>query len=127
MSDDYQTPPPVPPAPASPPPATTDGPSDTGKILAGFGYLTGIVALIAILMDPYKNERFVRVHALQALGLWAVSLVASLLNVVPLLGQLIWLVVSVAVFVFAILGAIKAFQGQDYEMPLVYGFIKNYI
>ncbi|MDY0340396.1 MAG: DUF4870 domain-containing protein [Coriobacteriia bacterium] len=127
MSDDFQTPPLAPPAPAGPPPGATDGPSDTGKILAGFGYLTGIVALIAILIDPYKNERFVRVHALQALGLWAVSLIAMVLNVIPLLGQIIWLVASVAVFVFAIIGAIKAFQGQDYEMPVVYGFIKNYI
>lgn len=127
MSDDFQAPPPAPPAPAAPPPGATAGPSDTGKILAGIGYLTGIVALIAILIEPYKDERFVRVHAFQALGLYVVMIVASLLNVIPVLGQIVWLVASIAVFVFAIIGAIKAFQGQEYEMPIVYGFIKNYI
>lgn len=127
MSDDFQTPPPAPPAPPAPAPAGTEGPSDTGKILAGIGYLTGIVALIAILIEPYKDEKFVRQHAFQALALYVVMIAASVLNVIPLLGQIIWLVASIAVFVFAIIGAIKAFQGQEYEMPMVYGFIKNYI
>lgn len=139
MSDDFETPQPAPPAPPAPPeppappappaPASagTEGPSNTGKILAGFGYLTGIVALIAILVDPYKNEKFVRVHALQALALCVVIIVASVLNVIPLLGQIIWLVASIAVFIFAIIGAVKAFQGQRYEMPLIYSLIKNYL
>jgi uncharacterized membrane protein len=121
MSDEFQSP------PAAPPVAGTEGPSDTGKILAGLGYLTGIVALVAILMEPYKNEAFVRLHAFQALALYVVMIVASILNVIPILGQIIWLVAWVAVAVFAIIGCIKAFQGQRYEMPLVYGFIKNYL
>lgn len=126
MSDEFQSPPPAPPV-APPPVAGTEGPSDTGKILAGLGYLTGIVAIVAILMDPYKNERFVRVHAFQAIALYVVMIVASLLNIIPILGQIIWLVASIAVLVFAIIGAIKAFQGQFYEMPMVYGFIKSYV
>ncbi len=128
MSDDFQGTPPTPVAPPPvAPPTGGDGPSDTGKILAGIGYLTGIVALIAILIEPYKNEKFVRLHALQALALYVVMIVASILNVIPLIGQIIWLVAGLAVAVFAIIGAIKAFQGQDYEMPLVYNFIKNYL
>lgn len=127
MSDDYQVPPPAPPAPGAPAPVGNDGPSDTGKLLAGFGYLTGIVALIAILIEPYKNERFVRAHALQALALWVVSFVASLLNAIPIIGTLIWLVLWVGVIVFAIMGAIKAFAGQKYEIPVVYGIIEQYI
>lgn len=126
MSDEFQSPPPAPPM-APPPAASTEGPSDTGKILAGLGYLTGIVAIVAILMDPYKNERFVRVHAFQAIALYVVMIVASLLNIIPILGQIVWLVAWIAVAVFAIIGAIKAFQGQFYEMPMVYGFVKNYI
>jgi len=125
MSDDFQS---TPPAPVAPPPvAGGDAPSDTGKILAGIGYLTGIVALIAILIEPYKNEKFVRQHAFQALALYVVMIVASILNVIPIIGQIIWLVAWIAVAVFAIIGAIKAFQGQTYEMPVVYNFIKNYI
>lgn len=125
MSDEFQSPPPAP--PVAPQGAGTEGPSDTGKILAGLGYLTGIVALVAILMEPYKNEAFVRLHAFQAIGLYVVMIVAGLLNIIPILGQIVWLVASIAVAVFAIIGAIKAFQGQRYEMPMVYGFIKNYL
>jgi uncharacterized membrane protein len=124
MSDDFQS---TPPAPAAPPVSGGDTPSDTGKILAGIGYLTGIVALIAILIEPYKNEKFVRVHAFQALALYVIMVILGVLNVIPIIGQIVWLVGSIAVFVFAIIGAIKAFQGQDYEMPMVYNFIKNYI
>jgi len=126
MSDEFQATPPAPPAPPAPAPAG-DAPSDTGKILAGLGYLTGIVALVAILMEPYKNEKFVRLHAIQALGLYIISIVLGVLNVIPILGQIIWLVGSIAVLVFAIMGAIKAFQGQWYEMPIVYNFVKQYI
>jgi uncharacterized membrane protein len=102
MSDEFQATPPAPPAPPAPAPAG-DAPSDTGKILAGLGYLTGIVALVAILMEPYKNEKFVRLHAIQALGLYIISIVLGVLNVIPILGQIIWLVGSIAVLVFAIM------------------------
>lgn len=137
MSDEFQGTPPAPETPPPPPPAAPPappaapsgaaGPSDTGKILAGLGYLTGIVAIVAILMEPYKDEKFVRQHAFQALALYVIMIVASILNVIPILGQIVWLVASIAVAVFAIIGAVKAFQGQEYEMPLVYGFIKSYI
>lgn len=124
MSDDFQS---TPPAPVAPPSAGGDAPSDTGKILSGLGYLTGIVALVAILIEPYKNERFVRAHAYQALALYIVMIVLGVVNVIPIIGQIVWLVGSIAVLVFAIIGAIKAFQGQNYEMPVVYNFIKQYI
>lgn len=143
MSDEVQgTPPAAPPPPAEVPPsppaeptpppssapaASTEGPSDTGKILSAIGYIIPVVALVAILIDPYKNERFVRHHAIQALGLWVVMFVASIINVLPVLGTIIWAVVGVAVFIVEIMGAIKAFQGEWWEVPLVYGIVKQYI
>lgn len=143
MSDEVQgTPPAAPPPPAEVPPsppaeptpppssapaASTEGPSDTGKILSAIGYIIPVVALVAILIDPYKNERFVRHHAIQALGLWVVMFVASIINVLPVLGTIIWAVVGIAVFIVEIMGAIKAFQGEWWEVPLVYGIVKQYI
>lgn len=124
MSDDFQS---TPPAPVAPPPVGGDVPSDTGKILAGFGYLVGIVALIAILMEPYKNEPFVRQHAIQALALWVISIVLGIVANIPVIGWILGMVVGIAVLVFAIIGAIKAFQGQTYEMPVVYNLVKQYI
>ncbi|MHB1477738.1 MAG: hypothetical protein ACYCXD_09240, partial [Coriobacteriia bacterium] len=89
MSDDYQAPPPVPPAPAAPPPAGGDVPSDTGKILAAIGYLVGIVALIALLIEPYKNERFVKHHAVQALAIWVGWILVSVVSAIPVIGWII--------------------------------------
>jgi len=101
--------------------------SDTSKILAALGYLTGIVALIAILIEPYKNEKFVKFHAIQALGLAVVGIVAGVIAAVPVIGWILSPIVSLVVVVFAIIGAIKAFQGEYYEVPMLYGFVKQYI
>lgn len=132
MSDDFQSTPPAPPtpppvAPVGPPPAGGDAPSDNGKIFAALGYIVWIVALIAILMEPYKNEKFVRHHAMQALGLWVVGIAAGIVSVIPYVGWILGMVMWLAVAVFAIMGAIKAFNNEYWEMPIVYNVVKNYI
>lgn len=136
MSDDFNsTPsaPPAPPAPGAPAPGG-DVPSDTGKLLAALGYIFGVVALIALLMEPYKNERFVKHHAVQAIGLWLAGVVfsvgATIVGIIPIIGWIIALLIglaSIGLFVLAIMGAIKAFQGEMWEMPVLYGIVKSYI
>ncbi|MHB1016570.1 MAG: DUF4870 domain-containing protein [Coriobacteriia bacterium] len=127
MSDDYQAPPPVPPAPAAPPPSSGGAPSDTGKILAALGYLVGIVALIALLIEPYKNEQFVKHHAVQALAVWVGWILVSIVSAIPVIGWIISAVGWVALLVLSIMGAIKAFQSEMWEMPVVYNIVKQYI
>ncbi len=121
MSDEMQSPPPAPPV------AGGDAPSDTGKILAAVGYLVGIVALIAILIEPYKNERFVRHHAIQALGVWVCWILLGIVATIPIIGWIIGAVGWIVLLVISILAAIKAFQGEYYEVPLIYGVVKNHI
>ena len=122
MSD--MTPPPAPPAapPMAPPAPPTGGyvpASENSKILAGIGYIVGIVALVALLIDPYKDEPFVRFHAIQALALWVIVVV---LGWIPFVGWLLWLVVVV----FAIIAAISAFQGKYYEVPVLGALLKGW-
>ncbi|MCX8006851.1 MAG: DUF4870 domain-containing protein [Coriobacteriia bacterium] len=106
----------------------TPGPeSDTSKILAVLGYLTGIVALIALLIEPYKNEKFVRLHAVQALALAVAGMVGSFLVSIPVLGWIAGPIVGVAVLVFAIIGIVKALQGEYYQMPVVYDLVKQFV
>jgi uncharacterized membrane protein len=125
MSDEFQGAPPAPPAYA---PAPGAGPaSDNSKILAGLGYLTGVVALVAILIEPYKDEKWVRLHAIQALALWAGWIVASILFRIPLLGWVLAPVLWLILAVLSIMGAIKAFGGEWWEMPVVHPFIKAYV
>ncbi len=130
MSDDYQAQqPPAPPAPPVMPPASGGGdvPSDTGKILAALGYLVGIVALVAILIEPYKNERFVKHHAIQALAVWVGWILVSVVSVIPVIGWIISAVGWIALLVFSIMGAVKAFQSEMWEMPVIYNIVKQYI
>ncbi|MCL4079498.1 DUF4870 domain-containing protein [Coriobacteriia bacterium Es71-Z0120] len=101
--------------------------SDTSKILAVLGYLTGIVAIIAILIEPYKNEKWLRLHAVQALGLAVVGIVAQIVLAIPVIGWIAGPLVSLAVLVFAILGIIKAWQGEYYEMPVIYDLVKQFV
>lgn len=123
MSDDFQS---TPPAPAAPPPvASGDVPpeGDNGRILAALGYVIWIVALIALLMDPYKDNKWIRQHALQALVLQvAISIVGGALTTI-----LIGFLVLAAGWVYCIVLALKAFKGETFEVPVVTGLIKNYI
>lgn len=138
MSDDFQSTPPAPPTPPTPPvapvgpPAGGDAPSDTGKIIAALGYLTGIAAIIGLLMEPYKDERLVKFHSIQALGFYVamivVNVILSVLSAVSggILG-LLWILVGPAMLVIAIVAALKAYKGEYWEMPVVYGVVKSYI
>jgi uncharacterized membrane protein len=123
--------------PMAPPVAATGRPgpeSDTSKLLAALGYPIWIVALIAILIEPYKNEKFVKFHAVQALALgiaeWVVIIAAQFLAVIPVIGWIVALVawlIPLAVFVYQIILAIGAFNGNYSEVPILYPYIKSYI
>jgi uncharacterized membrane protein len=122
-------------APASGRPAPA---SDTSRLFAALGYPIWIVALIAILIDPYKDEKFVKFHGIQALGfavaivvLWiAFTIVSIILGLIPYVGgiisTLLWFVLSIGALVVAIVWAIKAYNGEYAELPFVYGIVKSY-
>lgn len=117
MSDEFQSPPPAPPV------VGMEGPSDTGKILAALGWVFWPVAIVAILLDPYKNEKFVRHHAIQSLAFNVVVYIASFVLSFVLIGVF----VGLAAFVYSIVLAVQAWNGKMTEVPVVYGLVKNYI
>ena len=96
-------------------------------------YLGIVLAIITLVTD--KVNKLARFHAAQSLLLIAANLVilipgyliAGILmamnsSVTTILGGLIMLVVAViglALFVFLVISAIKAFQGQIYKVPVV--------
>jgi uncharacterized membrane protein len=101
--------------------------NDTSKILAALGYPIWIVALIAILIEPYKNEKFVKSHAVQAIALglaeWVVLFVLGMIPFVNLITPL----VGLALFIYQIILALKAWNGEYVEIPVIYGYVKSYI
>lgn len=102
--------------------------SDTSKLLAALGYPLWLpVAIIALLIDPYKDEPFTRFHAMQGLAL---GLAASLLSVI--LGMTVILAIlsvplGIAVLVYQIVLAIKAYNGEYFEVPIISGFVHRYV
>jgi uncharacterized membrane protein len=90
------------------------------NVAAALSYLVGFVTgLIFLLVE--KENKFVRFHAMQStLVFVGIVLVNILLNLVPFLGAL------VAVFIVIPLSAIlwlllmfKAYQGEEFKLPLV--------
>lgn len=128
MSDDFQSPPPAPPVPPVTPgqPVSDESPSSNGKLLATLGYvyfIWPIPSIIALLMEPYKNERFVRLHAIQSLALglaiWVVSGVLMFVGI----GGFVW----AAGVVYGIILALKANKGERFEVPVIYDMVKSYL
>lgn len=143
------TPPPAPPAPPAPPMPPMAPPvggrpgpaNDTSKMVAALSLVIWPVALFAILAEPYKNEKFVKFHAIQGLGIglaltvvsWLISSLFSTmfwsfssLALLGLLSTLLWLV-DLAIFIYLVVMAMKVYNGSYVEMPVVYGLVKNYI
>ncbi len=88
-------------------------------------------AIVFLLVEPYKTNRFVRFHAFQSLGaLLASAIVGAILRIagvvlffIPLLGHLlVWLVsmlVSLAFLMIWIVMIVKALQGEMFKLPVV--------
>lgn len=102
------------------------------RLLAALGYPIWIVALIVLLTDM-KQNRFMRTHAVQALGYtvaWVVVYVAfSIITALPFLGfglALLWPFLYLAWFVLALYYAYRAYQGQVFAIPVVSQFTERY-
>ncbi len=128
-------PPAVPPPPGPPPVSSTPMTSNVaGALCYVLGFITGIIFLV---LDPYKNDRFVRFHAFQSIFLnvawialwivWAIlsaiiftvavagGFVLALLSVFHLIGLVIWLG-FIGVWVFMIY---KAYNNERFMLPVI--------
>lgn len=108
------------------------------SVAGGLSYVTFLPAVIFLLIEPFKRNRFVRFHSFQCLFAWVVGIVlaavirlASLVIVrIPMVGPLL---ISIVVVV-AILGAIflwlvvtvKALQGEWFHLPVLGEFADRY-
>lgn len=94
------------------------GPSSNAKLIALLGWIFAPLGVIAIFLDDYKGDMWVRSHVIQAAALW---LVGAVLSAVSLgIGSLI-------VWIICIVMAIKAYGGASVELPVIYGLVKNMI
>jgi uncharacterized membrane protein len=117
------------PAASAPAASVSNQPKD--NLLAALAYVTFIPALVFVLVEPFKRNRFIRFHSFQSIFLAVATIVAavamrilySVLALVPLLGFLLaWLlsaVVSVGLVVLWLVLLVKALQGETFRLPWI--------
>jgi len=99
------------------------------NIAGALAYFSFVPAIVFLLLDPYRKNKFVRFHAVQCLAVWLAGLVAALalrilgmaVFLIPILGPLLVVIVDVAVILAALLLwlvlIIKALQGEMFGLP----------
>jgi len=95
---------------------------EENKIIAAIGYL-GVLCLIPLLGK--KDSAFCQFHGKQGLVLFVVWLVLSMINILPILGQLIWVLGSIVLLVLVILGMVHALNGEEWELPALGKYAKQ--
>lgn len=116
-----------------------------GNVTALIGYLVGIVALVLIFIE--KDNKFVRFHALQSVlwsaicvvGIIVVAIVGTILalvlgqvsaglgGIVGVLAMLIYLGLILAMLGGLIFGAIKAYGGDQFKLPVAGNLAEKWV
>lgn len=117
-------------APAAPPSAASTG--LTSNVAGALAYFTFIPAIVFLVVDPYKNDKFVRFHSFQSIfycvvvigfGIaWAIiSVILGLVSMGILAGVmfLISMVIHLGFLCFWIFLMYKAYQSQYYRAPII--------
>ncbi|MDG1949410.1 MAG: hypothetical protein P8J32_01145, partial [bacterium] len=89
---------------------------DEDRLIAAIGYL-GILCLVPLLLK--KNSAFAQHHGKQGLVVLLAWVVLWIGNIIPILGQIVWFVGSIALLILVILGMVNALQGKMWEMPFL--------
>jgi len=98
------------------------------NVAAALSYLVGFVTGIIFLVLE-KGNRFVRFHALQSTLLFAgIVALDILLQIVPILGALVvvFLVIPASAVLWLLM-MFKAYQGEEYRLPVVGPFAADRI
>lgn len=99
------------------------------------GYLFWPLAIVWLVIDPYKQDRFIRFHAWQALGLvvamFALSIGLTVLSVIlgmaglGIVAGLLWPVLWLGILVVWVLLMVKAYQKQMWKLPVIGNFCEQ--
>ena len=114
-------------------PPGPDEVTQTDRIWAGLSYVFGLLAIIALVMDDTKNRKFIKYHAVHAIGLWVVFVAyfiianilwAILFSIISLgfLWCFAWLIYLVP-WVYGLYCAYQAFMGKYFSIPLLTDFL----
>jgi uncharacterized membrane protein len=100
-----------------PPQAAQSGMTD--NVAGALAYATIIPAIIFLVIEPYKNSSFVRFHSWQCIFLYLAGFVIGFVNVIPILGQIVFIIAMIGLFVMWIMALLKALKGERWEIPFI--------
>ncbi len=92
------------------------------RIAGALAYLFVIPAIVFLLRDPFKRNRFIRFHAWQSILVTVVTLIlfSALL---PVMGRALVIlgsaILAMGCFILWLVLMIKALQGEMFELPLI--------
>lgn len=96
---------------------------EENKVFAALSYL-GILVLIPLLVK--KDSKFAMEHAKQGLVLFIIEMILWVINFIPILGQILWIVVGIVLLIVSLMGLIYALQGKFWKIPFVYDWAQNF-
>jgi uncharacterized membrane protein len=82
-------------------------------------YITIIPAIIFLVVEPYNKNSYIKFHAWQSIFLGIAAFVLGFINVIPILGQIIFLLGMLGIFVAWIIVVLKALKGQRFKLPVI--------
>jgi len=95
--------------------------TDDDKLWALLSWLFWPIAVIVLLLEDKKQRPFIKYHAVQALAVGVIGYVISGVLSVIGIGCVLWLVV----LIYQIYLAVKSYQGEWVEIPVITDFCKN--
>jgi len=103
----------------------TEGKSDSDKILYALSYPITIIGLILILTK--KEDAEARYHGYNSLFLGLAVMIAGIvLGFIPIIGWILGVLLGPAFIVYAIILAVKVYNGERPVIPGITDFAKKY-
>ncbi len=103
----------------STPPAPAAGGGMQDNLAAALAYLF-ITAIVFLVMEPYNKNKFVRFHSFQAIFLGVTSIAGHIvLTLIPIIGWILLPFFSLAIFILAVVAAVKAYGNQMWKLPVI--------
>jgi uncharacterized membrane protein len=96
--------------------------TDDDKLWALLSWITGVIAIVVLLMDEKKDRPFIKYNAVMALVVLVV--ISIVVSIISALTCGIGIVLALA-YIYPIYLGIKAYQGEWVEVPYVTDFVKK--
>ena len=110
---------------AAPAPEAAPSSGLSESAASGLAYVTIIPAILFLVMAPYNQNRNIKFHCFQSLGLAVLWFACSVVMVIPILGWIAGILGAMVVFVFWLISIIKAFGGGRFKVPVIGGFAEK--